>query len=651
MFNFKDLLDPESKNFVKSREGRDLVRTLERNRMTGGRTVESSFVGGGKSKVIERAKQLLQEGYSLLSIDRNLAFRRLAEALLFNAKGVGITLEELNLLEPYLDAISARAPSGVGIPVSDLAHETPAFRQLAADHWVVTFQLALSTGQIEAALDVMTRCLKLFPDEYRYFRQRSVCHALANEDGLALEDLDNACSLAEKQGYPTASLVVLMAHCHRNLQAYPEAKAAYHRFLELNTDPLSRDKYEALLSLGVIASYVDDYDEALRWDKKARILQANPEFQRLHGICQTSIKGGLELYFLSRKVSRVKHRECAACGKVGMLKQCSKCLVDSYCDKKCQHTAWDAHKIHCKRLCKERLSEEAARSARLQQKQARTTAREKQDPLDLNDTGHEVWREAERLTKAGQTEAAAERCCYALFLDFRLTTELTGSVVACVLRQGQTTGPLKLPNSGRALKELPFDAAQSPWTTVLAVIAQPGLTGTLPTVLWNATQEWLLQLLQTEEAALRTRVPGTLVDEDVLTSGRPAQLRRMFAFFLVIIGRFVAQASGGDLKTMRPPDAETFKQQLRLVKMAEEYLSPLNLNYLTLTHELAFTHRDQGALVESQRHYTKFLKMAPTSHPYYTQAEDGLKLVNAMKSGNKSLAVKLMIKQAEMAHD
>lgn len=49
--------------------------------------------------------------------------------------------------------------------------------------------------------------------------------------------------------------------------------------------------------------------------------------------------------------------KCNKCGKEGN-KRCSKCKKVFYCSIKCQKDDWKDHKVICKMICKEPVSED-----------------------------------------------------------------------------------------------------------------------------------------------------------------------------------------------------------------------------------------------------------------------------------------------------
>ena len=73
--------------------------------------------------------------------------------------------------------------------------------------------------------------------------------------------------------------------------------------------------------------------------------------------------GGIFKKEIKKASAKVNCLECSHCYKTGTLKdvqfmRCSKCKVTTYCSRECQVANWKIHKIHCKYLQGQELTEE-----------------------------------------------------------------------------------------------------------------------------------------------------------------------------------------------------------------------------------------------------------------------------------------------------
>ena len=310
-----------------------------------------------------------------------------------------------------------------------------------------------------------------------------------------------------------------------------------------------------------------------------------------------AVRSFCEALMIMRGSTHVPDRTCGACGAaMERPLRCSRCKVTVYCGRECQKRAWKTHKKECARL---------ERDCEAQQKEAGRALSEgalsegperppSTRPVDYSDEGPAVFDEAVRALRAGHFEAAAERFCYALFLDFSLDAALGdgGYVDQLKARVQPPSVPVRI---------------------LLLVVGNGAGLGAFRAQDW---EELLQQLPDPVPCAAAPSPDPNATASHPLVSSDAAWAK---ALVHVLCARFLARAASSTMQMSLNGEAK------RHLLEAQRLIG--GRGYLTMLFDLGWVHRDVMEFDAARRYYDQFLKAAPATHPLRGAAEQAMQSV------------------------
>eukprot|EP00979_Chaetoceros_neogracilis_P014340 scaffold4567_cov276-Chaetoceros_neogracile.AAC.23 len=264
------------------------------------------------------------------------------------------------------------------------------------------------------------RALCLRPDDWRIHTMLSITYIKSGQVSLSLQSITQALHLAksakarfnllQKQGK-------LLCHLSRTNDAISCLEQVMVEYEEIKKDLSPIEMVTAAVSQYALCSQYAQSNAKNRYEKqlshwkqaeaKRNALPTDAhnkfcwDFRDLAQMCVAKIKPEAAL----------SHRECHYCHHItDNAMRCSVCKVAVYCSKDCQVKGWKSgHKQECTG------SKATRKQVRKHSKLSAPTTL-----IDENILPRSLWKEANKLSKAGNPEEAVWLYLVALFLDFSL---------------------------------------------------------------------------------------------------------------------------------------------------------------------------------------------------------------------------------------
>lgn len=197
----------------------------------------------------------------------------------------------------------------------------------------------------QGAVLFLERCLQVYPNEAIFYQRLSCLYNSIEYHGKSIELISRALELDNNPRwfyYKAKPLIMKLQKFFYNSKDINECFKWYAKYLESNPSD-DRKVPEAYFSLAFLYSLKEDKENARVYFYKAFVAEKN----RLECFEQVGDNYLPKLFAQTYLMSSID--KCGQCMKSNPKFKCP-CLLDAYCDKKCQKAHWSIHKIVCKKM-------------------------------------------------------------------------------------------------------------------------------------------------------------------------------------------------------------------------------------------------------------------------------------------------------------